>query len=403
MVELSIDLLMLLSINRITNFKESPIWILKVEKIEKNRKYFLKVYLLKNQDIGKIDSIDFYIKELNEVYNINLFKESDQFYNPNVLGCVISLSKSISDLSNISIQSIKSELSTYNFKNCNSEIITFYKDDYHINRIQVLNSINNNYICFPEEDNKNWICKCGKINNLTIESCVNCKTKKSHLFRNISQFRHFNEFILREYIEKIDSFDISLNFDENLKRKFEKFNDFDYVTFLNTNLKEELLAKFNSQIHEYITEFKRKNQIIFSPSKSFQANLDDYYKKTKLEKSYFKDVFNDSELDELKNKYEMNLDLEKRKINKIKNLSLILSIIVLILIVLSQTILKPVINNYILMVEQRNYSQVVDKWNGEWCVIEETSASYSYENCIVIDIESKKVKFILKKGYTDNT
>ena len=64
------ELLIELNENGLKNPLLSPIWILKYENVYHKGSFYLKIYLLENTDISKLNEVQFEIKNENTIYHI---------------------------------------------------------------------------------------------------------------------------------------------------------------------------------------------------------------------------------------------------------------------------------------------------------------------------------------------
>lgn len=398
MVNLDINVLNELTRNKNLNSAVSPIWILKVEQIEIKNKIYLKIFLVRNQSIEELKEINFFISELNSNFIAYVFKDSEQYKDPNIFGCVINIPQNISELKSVSIASIKFKSTLIEFDVNNYRELSFYENVDDINAIKYLKSFNSNIVTFPKVNDKDWLCCCGKINRNENNECLNCHNTKQYIFNDFLKSKNSVEFAMTKFIETV-KFDIHLNFEQNLHNIFDKNKIINNLKYLNANFKMQLKSKYDSRVFEYISEFKNKNKLLLDSKATFDENISNYYARFRIPEEFYISILNDNEINAILNEYNflLNKKLKSKKRWKIVLTSLLaISVIALIL---SLTVFKPVIINFSSELNARRAEQIADRWNGKWCVTERDGGSYGYENCILIDIKNEKITFYYPSNY----
>ena len=246
MIKMNQEVLIELSENGLINPLLSPIWLLKYENIYHKGTFYLKVYLLENTDISKLDEVQFEIRneDLNFLVNVDTFNKAESYKNDSVLGCLIKLPH---ELENKDFDLFIRRLVI------NNKVIQFNEGDYGVYRLnesqteipknKYLSKALNNYTFLPSHiENNMWICSCGKVNNGN--KCENCNSTLEDI--NILIDKNLDNLFIKTYVDKNPlKIEKSKSVDEVLKKYFEPLIKFSYTTadFELFSLNLEVLSK----------------------------------------------------------------------------------------------------------------------------------------------------------------
>lgn len=384
--------------NRYINPLYSPVWILNIEKIEVKQSYFLKIYLLINLDIYKIKEITVLIPELKQNLEVNEFKISEKYNDPNVMGCVLKLPVNVENLSDISILSIKYDNNFERFESQEHARLSFYKNSNDVFAVKYLNNINGDFVVFPEENSEYWKCSCGKINKTRDNECLNCFRDKNNIFGFTSNMVNSLDLAIFHFLKEVD-FNIHIDFDENLKQIFDGSKTINKRKNISQDLENKLKREYESKLREYINDFKTNHNIYLNKSISIEENLENYYSKMNIPVIYYELIFNDLEIKKILKEYEIIIRNKENNKKKLKNIIVSITILIIMIFALSQTILKSTIDSYFSELSEKRSIEISEKWSGKWCVIERNGGSYSYEDCITINVKNKEIIFYFPTSF----
>lgn len=224
------ELLFELHKNGLTNPLLSPIWLLKYENIYHKGTFYLKVYLLENTDITKLNEVQFEIRneDLNFLVNVDTFNQAESYKNDSVLGCLIKLPHELENkdfellirrlvINNKVIQFNESDFSVYRLNESQTEIL---KNKY-------ISKVLKNYTFLPSHiENNMWICSCGKVNSGT--KCENCNSSLEDINKLID--KNLDNLFIQTYSEK-NPFNSNPKIDvnSNLKNHFNPLIEYGYT------------------------------------------------------------------------------------------------------------------------------------------------------------------------------
>lgn len=215
----------------IRNIFISPVWILKVEKIYHNGRFYLKTYLFQNVSDIAINEIVFDVSYNQRTHELKVFKftKAESYLNDTVFGCLIELPEDYKDEEYEIV--INSSIINNQFIDYSKTIkgpLRFDIGTYDEKKMQFLRDNLQKFTIFPEVKKDYWRCSCGKHNSHDQIDCLNCGSSKLNVLDFVN--KGFEDLFVSKYTEKtVFKANLKLDYDTNINNYFKPLLEMGYT------------------------------------------------------------------------------------------------------------------------------------------------------------------------------